>query len=165
MREYAGRVKKIKSGIGIGYVSVMMIFAVICLTILAVLAFQAASSDEKLSERNSDFTREYYAADTKAKRILMELDNAAVAAAESPFFEDSFTELSAESGASLTRTADGFRAEYSVELNERLSLFVGAVFYSVPAAHGGERFEIVEWRTASASESVDKPLNVWDGNG
>ena len=49
MSRYA---KNIRSGIGIGYVSVMMIFAVICLTILAVLAFQAASSDERLSEKN-----------------------------------------------------------------------------------------------------------------
>ncbi len=160
-----GYTKKFRSGIGIGYVSVMMIFAVICLTILAVLAFQAASSDEKLSEKNTDFTHEYYAADTEAKRILMDLDNAALSASESPFFEDSFTELSAASGAMLTRTAEGFRAEYSVELNERLSLFVGAVFYKVPSAHEGERFKIVEWRTASAVESVDKPLNVWDGEG
>ena len=162
MSRYA---KNIRSGIGIGYVSVMMIFAVICLTILAVLAFQAASSDERLSEKNIDFTREYYTADTEAKRILMELDNAALTALESPFFEDSFTELSAASGASLTRTAEGFRAEYRVELNERLSLIVEAVFYSVPAAHGGERIEIVEWRTASSSEAIDKPLNVWNGEG
>ena len=63
-----GYTKKFRSGIGIGYVSVMMIFAVICLTILAVLAFQAASSDEKLSEKNTDFTHEYYAADTEAKK-------------------------------------------------------------------------------------------------
>lgn len=161
----SGTAKKIKSGIGIGYVSVMMIFAVICLTILAVLAFQAASSDEKLSEKNIDFTREYYAADTEAKRILMQLDNAALTAAESPFFEESFTELSAESGANLSRTAEGFRAEYLVPLNERLFLRVGAVFYSFPAAHDGNRFEIVEWRTASASDASDKPLNVWDGEG
>lgn len=159
----SGYAKKIKPGIGIGYVSVMMIFAVICLTILAVLAFQAACSDEKLSERNVEFTAEYYAADTEAKRILMELDNAALAAAESPFFEDTFAELSAASGAALTRTAEGLRAEYRVELNEKLSLSVGAVFYGDTSAHGGERFDIVEWRTVAAAENEDRPLNVWDG--
>ena len=39
------------SALGVGYVSVMIIFAVICLTIFAVMSFSAASSSDGFNER------------------------------------------------------------------------------------------------------------------
>ncbi len=146
-------------GIGIGYVSIMMVFAVICLTILAVLSFQAADSSNILTERNSQFTHEYYVADTKAKEILMQLDNAALEASDSGFFDDTFTELAQSiEGVSVSPTAGGFSARYSVQLNERLSLSVNVRFSDLLS----NRFEILEWKTISA-DSNSSGLNVWDG--
>lgn len=153
-----------KSGMGIGYVTLIMVFAVICLTILAVLAFQSASSNEKLSERNGKFTYDYYAADVEAKQILMRLDNAALTALGEAFFEDSFPALAEEENVAVTRVMDGFRTEYAVPLNERLELSVAVVFYSEPSAHEGKRFEISEWKTTTVTEAEDSPLNVWDGS-
>ena len=49
------------SGLGVGYVSVMIIFAVICLTIFAVLSFSAASSSDGFNERSGDYLKQYYA--------------------------------------------------------------------------------------------------------
>lgn len=154
----------IKSGFGIGYVSIIMIFAVICLTTLAVLSFQAADSDEKLGLKNADFVQDYYAADSQAKQVLMRLDNAALLAAESGFFEDAFPSLiQEEDGVKLTPVMDGIRAQYSVPINERLTLEVTAKFYSFPG--GSSRYEIAEWKMlADIPENEDNHLNVWDGS-
>ncbi|MBQ9947959.1 MAG: hypothetical protein IJO91_06175 [Oscillospiraceae bacterium] len=146
-------------GIGIGYVSIMMVFAVICLTILAVLSFQAADSSNTLTQRNSQFTHEYYAADIKSKEILMQLDNAALEACDSGFFEDVFPELAEKIGdVSITPLMDGYSAYYSIPLNNRLSLSVSVKFTDDPDG----RFEIQDWKTVSADSNNDG-LNVWDG--
>ena len=69
--------KSRSTGMGVGYVSVMLIFAVICLTIFAVLSFKAALSNKTLNERSGDFLKQYYLADTAAKETLAEINDRA----------------------------------------------------------------------------------------
>ena len=151
------------TGLGVGYVSLIMLFAVICLTVLAVLSFQAAGSNEMLNERSSSFNSQYYRADGRAKSILMRLDNAALSAHENGFFEDSFAEGCGQlSAVELTRTAEGFKAAYTEVINERLSLSVEVLFYSAPV--DGSRYRIDRWQTVPAdSEEQESSLGVWDG--
>ena len=66
------------STVGVGYISMMLIFTVICLTILAVLSFQAVYSNDRVSSRSERFTQEYYDADMAAKRTLAQLDGIAL---------------------------------------------------------------------------------------
>ncbi len=150
---------------GVGYVSFLLVFAVICLTCLAVISFQTAASGDVLDEKNHDFNQNYYIADGSAKEILMRLDSAALAALESGFFADAFPELAAEiEGVSISGTPEGFKANYSVPISERLSLRVSAVFYSAPELHSGSRFSIDEWKTVIPDgNSEPNTLNVWDG--
>ena len=77
-------------GLGVGYLSVMIIFAAVCLTVFAVLSYRAASSNDAINERSGDFLRRYYEADSKAKEILAQLDGYAHSARESGFFEVTF---------------------------------------------------------------------------
>lgn len=152
------------SGIGVGYVSVMMIFAVICLTVFAVLSMRASSSSYELNKKSSSYTTDYYAADSKAKAILAELDETAYYAHASGFFEDSFGEAILSDGVKLYPVSDGFRAEYSVPLNQNLTLYVKVIFYSDTSAHSGARYDIISWNTSgNMPEETDAPLNVWDG--
>ena len=86
--------KKGRSGgtVGVGYISIMLIFTVICLTIFAVLSFQAVYSSDKMTNRSDGFTQQYYTADTEAKKTLSRLDGLAAEALDGFSFEEGFIE-------------------------------------------------------------------------
>ena len=148
------------SGLGVGYVSVMMIFAVVCLTLFAVLSFRAAKSNDAFNERSGDFLKQYYEADSKAKEILAQLDECANSAVNSGFFADSFEFYAGESdGVKVTPAMGGIRAEYSVPINDTRELFVRVTFKE----SGG--YDIGLWQSkSSAADGDDSHINVWDGN-
>lgn len=145
-------------GMGVGYVSVMLIFAVICLTIFAVLSFKAANSTDKFNERSGEFLREYYAADTVAKETLSKLNDCAFNARAGLFFEEEFEEYASEvEGVSLKQTADGFSASYTVVINERQELAVSVLF-------DNSGYTIERWQSRSIyEENSGSHLGVWDG--
>lgn len=148
------------AGLGVGYVSVMIIFAVICLTIFAVLSFRAASSGDAFNERSGEYLKQYYAADAQAKETLAQLNEIAYGAAKSEFFEDSF-ELSAGEieGVSLRKSMRGYEAGFSVKINDRQELAVMTEFYT----DGG--YKIIRWQSVDISvETSGSHLNVWDGS-
>lgn len=146
------------SGLGVGYVSIMVIFVTVCLTLFAVLSLSAAGSNDAFNKRSGEYLREYYAADAKAVDILAQLDSSAKAAAQSGFFLDDF-ELSAEElGADIVPVKGGCRAKYSVKINERQQLMCEVVF----TEDGG--FEKTRWQSVAAYSDDDSHLNVWDGN-
>ncbi len=153
--------KKFGGVIGVGYISIMLIFTVICLTIFAVLSFQAAYSNNQLSSRSEEFTQQYYSADLAAKNTLAELDRIAADAQNEFSFEDSFSEAASElDGISLTLVPEGVRADYSVEINERQMLSASVIFYSDPAE---ERYRIISWKNTSEEIPTDDHQSVWDG--
>ncbi len=155
--------KKHGAGIGIGYVSIMIIFAVICLTIFAVLSFQSAYSNSALTEKSAEYISEYYAADEKTAAALATLDDAALKAAGEIDFGGAFLEYAGNvDGTSFTNVPEGIRADITAEINERQKIVVSAVFYSNP--RDGKRFEIIGRATDIIdAETNDKPLGVWDG--
>lgn len=155
------------NGLGIGYVSLVMLFTVICLTVLSVLSYQAASANDMLNEKNSAFTAEYYDADSRAKEKLSALDSAALGAMQSRlqggFFEDGFAACCDEiGGITLQKLPDGFMVSFSEPVNDRLSLDVRARFYA--KAVEGRRYSIERWKTTASDDigSADPP-DVWDG--
>ncbi len=151
-------------GMGVGYVSLIMIFAVICLTVLAVLSYQAAGANDILNDKSAAFTSEYYAADSRAKEKLFVLDECALAAADG-FFEDDFTALCTERlpDVSLRNVPEGTEVSFSEPINDRLELRVCIVFCDISA--DGSRFRVIEWRTASVNtDNTDEALGVWDGS-
>lgn len=152
-------------GIGVGYVSLIMLFAVITLTVLAVLSYQAACANETLNDRSVTFGKEYYAADGRAKEMLMKLDEGAVLAHGSGFFEDSFIEYCEELGCvSAKRSQGGVSVHYSEPLNERMELVVNILFYS--DSQEQSRYDIQMWKTVPVSDDNESDdLGVWDGTG
>lgn len=149
-------------GLGIGYVSIMLIFAVIGLTMLAVMSFQAAGSDIVLTQKSAEYTARYYEADSRAKQKLAALDLAA-ADTDSPFFEESFCELAERicEGAKATLSPEGVRVEFTEEISGSQRLYAAVTFFSRP---DGARYRIDRWQSgAETSDNADEHLNVWDG--
>lgn len=147
------------TGLGVGYVTVMMIFAVICMTIFAVLSYSAASSDSSFNKRSGEYLKQYYAADSSAKQTLARLDEIAQSYVKSGFFEDFESAAAEVEGVKVSRVREGFSASWSVMINDRQELAAVVEF----TEDGG--CEITGWQCRTiSSESSDEHLNVWDGS-
>lgn len=57
----------------VGGASLLVIFAVLCLTVFAVLSLSTARADDRLSQASAQASAEYYAADCQAQEILARL--------------------------------------------------------------------------------------------
>ena len=147
---------------GVGYISIMLIFTVICLTIFAVLSFQAAYSNNRIAVRSGEYSQQYYDADASAKMILSELDALAAEHQAGFAFDEDFSAAAARiPGVSVSASPGGVRADYSVEINERLELSVSVDFHRNT---GGERYSILCWKSVSSGEvTADDHPSVWDG--
>ncbi len=149
-------------GVGVGYVSLVMIFAVICLTVLATLSYQAARANDKLNEKSIAFTDGYYAADSSAKELLAALDENALLAYESGFFDDSFTALCGDyENITLNKVSAGYEVSFAEYISDKISLSVKITFFSNPV---NERYIINEWKIINVSDAEENnTLGVWDG--
>ena len=57
-------------GLNIGSASIIMLFAVLCLTVLSALSLLSANSQYALAERSSNVVKAYYEADFRAAEIF-----------------------------------------------------------------------------------------------
>lgn len=145
------------SGMGVGYISVMVIFVTVCLTLFAAFSLRAASSNDAFNKRSGEFLKSYYAADSQAKQILAKLDVSAKTAASGFFFEDEF-ELTEIEGVVIKRVKGGCSADYSVAIDERRELRCGILFRSDGS------YEITRWQSHASSTEINEPQgNLWNG--
>ncbi len=160
-------------GIGVGYVTLIMLFAVICLTVLAALSYQAARANDKLNEKSVYYTLRYYSADGRTNEVLSIFDELAYEAHETGFFADSFEALCQEKSqvpdsrypddAVIKRVQEGFMVSYSCPVTDNLELSAEFLFFDMPK--DGKRYEIKKWKTVAVTdEADDESLGVWDGS-
>ena len=57
----------------VGGSSLIMVFAVLCLTVFTLLTLSTVQADRRLSEVTAEAVSAYYAADTEAERIFAQL--------------------------------------------------------------------------------------------
>lgn len=151
--------RQTNAGIGVGYVTVIIIFAIICLTIFAVLSYRAAGSNDALNERAGEHLNKYYEADASAKKTLYELDEIAANARNTPFFADTFESETAKiDKVSVKTEPDGCTVSFSEPINENSFIFVSVKFYE-----NKKEYKINTWKRMSAINSDDNEINVWDG--
>ena len=138
-----------KSGIGIGSASVVLVFAVLCLTVFTVISHTAAGNDKALTEVEARLVKAYYEADTLAECILAEL----LAADTIP---------GSVRGVKITARRDGElmadTAEFSCFVSGGKELYVKAAFY-------GDSYDLLSWRMRNTGEwRADDGLSVWLGD-
>ena len=148
--------------LGVGYITAMLIFAVLGLTVFAVMGFSAAGADDKLNRRRAEYVQQYYQADIKAKEILAELDEIADKSRDSLSFADSFKTASAHiEGIEYKNISEDVCVSYSVPISKNTELSAEIMFYE----NGDYGYKIKMWqsRTLNGGDN-DSGLNVWDGN-
>ena len=151
------------NGLGTGYVSLIMIFVIICLTALAVMSFSAAGMNDSMRERHRENAAAYYEAERNANRILMKIDEAAYNAAESGLFMTFADTAALTEGVTVTPCPDGYNCSWSCPVTEKLTLVCAVTVCEEPALHEGRRYIVTEWQTVPADMNADTAVNVWDG--
>ncbi len=151
-----------KSGIGVGAVSILMIFVVLCLTTISVLTFNSSSASLKIAENARSFAVAKSSATYNANLKLAEIDSILYNAYETPFsFDEAISQLSQLDDVVLSNQADGYVLSFSEKINTNSSLNIKI---SIPFKAQDESFELIQWVvTGSSHEYNTGGQNIWDG--
>ena len=120
----------------IGGSSLLVVFAILCLTVFALLGFSTVLADKRLSDASANAVMNYYAADLQAEKILAQLRNGVVPEG-----------VNQENGVYI----------YVCPMSDTQVLQVAVCVEDAT-------WEILEWKTVSTVEwGEEAPLPVWDG--
>ena len=120
----------------VGGSSLLVIFAVLCLTVFAMLSLSTVQADKRLSDASAAAVSEYYAADCRAEEILAQLRTGQVPEG-------------------VRVKADTY--SYTCSISETQELQV-----EVRIRENG--WEVLRWQAVSTARwSEDETLSLWDG--
>ena len=139
-----------KGGVGVGSASIVLVFAVLCLTVFSLITFVVAHNDRVLSEAESAFVLGYYEADCQAERVLAGI-------LESDVLPEMVLGVEIESEWDMDLWADV--VSYACQISDRKELHVELVIYEVDGT-----YDILSWSMRDTIEwEMDTSLNVWLG--
>lgn len=137
--------------VNVGGASLIMIFAILCLTVFAALSLSTALAERATIQRYADTTSQYYAADARAIGIsrIVSSDYSA------GYSDDAIVQDAAQSGGLLTVTGQGAgkRYSYSVPLNDAGSIIAVTM---QPAAGGSLAVVSYTQQETSAWQADDR---------
>lgn len=124
----------------VGGSSLLIIFAVLCLTVLAMLSLTTAQNNDQLSRASADSVASYYAADAQAEEILTRLRRG-----ETP------------DGVTVGADGAGTLCEYAVPIS-------GTQKLTVCVRLKGADWKVLRWKAVSTADwTPDDSMEVWDG--
>lgn len=125
-----------------GGVSLLVVFAVLCLTVFALLSLTTVQADVRLADASAQAAADYYAADLEAQTILARLRNG-------------------ERPEGVTFTGSGLlRAEYTCRISDTQELQVSVILQGI----SGREYVIERWQAVPSAEwESDESLDLWNG--
>ena len=120
----------------VGGSSLLVIFAVLCLTVFALLSLGSVQAERRLADAATQSVLDYYEADLRAEEILARL-------------------RSGEEIAGLEEK-DG-KYEFEIPISGRQTL-------AVTLAQQTDEWVILRWQAVTTEEVLDESLNVWKGS-
>ncbi|MDY5905371.1 MAG: hypothetical protein SPJ45_00620 [Anaerovoracaceae bacterium] len=173
-------------GLNIGSASIIMIFAILCLTVFSALSLVTSVSEKKTAQRFADETAAYYEADSEAVKIKNSIQAAidagstpqqAAAANNAQYLTGQAAAALAPqigpgtAGASQTHTGPGTAGAspntppdaiitYNVPLSDNISRITAVLTYNSKT----NTLETLSWKKNNISEwSPDTDIDVWNG--
>ena len=138
-----------KGGIGVGSASIVLVFAVLCLTVFSLITFVIADNDKALADAESELVLGYYNADTLAENIVSEI-------VQTDALPDSIRDIKIMSDQDLESGAN--IAYFSCPISGNKELYVRLAIW-------GDSYDILCWRMCDTDEwVVDDSMYVWQGN-
>ena len=121
----------------VGGSSLLVIFAILCLTVFALLGLSTVQADKRLSDASAQAVEAYYAAEGHAQEILAQLR-----AGEMP----------------AEVIQHGARYRYLCEISDTQAL-------AVEVELQGDNYRILRWQTeVTVDWNGDQSLDVWGGS-
>ena len=138
-----------KGGIGVGSASILLVFAVLCLTIFSVITLRTATTDMAMTEFWKESVTAYYDADSLAESIVSEI----LGLEDIPTFVQGI-DINTE----LINDTDGKMVSFSLPVSEQKELYVRLAIFS--GFH-----ETLEWKLRDACGWVvfDDGFDLWPG--
>ena len=137
-----------KGGIGVGSASIVLVFAVLCLTVFSLITFVVASNDKALVDAETFLVTGYYEADTLAEHILAEL-----LAADTLPSQVQGIEIRSQWNDEL----DMETTHFLCPISDIKALYVNLAFHE-------DSFDILSWRMYDTDDWIfDTSINVWSG--
>ena len=138
-----------KGGIGVGSASIVLVFAVLCLTVFSLITFIIANNDKSLVDAHAQLVIGYYGADTLAEYIAAEI-------AQADTLPDSIRDIEIIS-------------EQDYETGDEIAYFVCPISNNkelyVRLDISGDSYNILSWRMRDTDEWViDDSIEVWLGD-
>lgn len=119
----------------VGGSSLLVIFAVLCLAVFALLSVSAVQAERRLADAAVRSVTDYYEADLLAEEIFARLRNG-------------------ENPAGVRQTGDCY--EFAVPVSDRQTLLV-------QLRRREDRWEILRWQAVTEDVESDDTLDVWKG--
>lgn len=128
----------------IGGASLLVVFAVLCLTVFALLSLSTVRADGRLSEVSAQSVEEFYRADCRAQEVLAQLRGGETVSKDIKVTSKNISD-------------DGVRYSYDCPISDTQTLEVTVEF------RDGE-YTVRRWQAVPTGEwTVDDSLTVWDG--
>ena len=135
-----------RKSLGVGSVSLILIFCVLCLTIFSLLTLSFARSENALTQKLADSAQNYYAADMKATQAIAELEQA-LSSGEQPA-------IAAGLEMNYSQTDRGLLVSFLSQIDRQRSIAVTVVYFD-------GSFDILRWQeTENAHWSPDNTIPV-----
>lgn len=141
----AERKKESFSPPALGGSSLLVVFAVLALTVFALLSLSTVRADVRLGDAAADSVRGYYRADGRAQEILARLRSGECPAEAELHPEDAWTLMD--------------RYTYTVPISDTQELQVEVLVDPADGSYSVLRWEAVR----SEAWTFDDSLDVWDG--
>ena len=120
----------------VGGSSLLVIFAVLCLTVFALLSLSSVQAERRLADAATQSVVDYYQADLRAEEIFARLrDGEQIAGIEE---------------------YDG-NYQFEVPISGRQTL-------AVVLARQGDTWAVLRWQAVTVEEALNESLNVWKGS-
>lgn len=130
----------------VGGVSLLVVFAVLCLTVFALLSLTTVQASRRLADASARAVKDYYAADVKAQEILARLRAGEVPEGVSEHPEDSWHDPLST------------RYTYACPVSENRELQVEVL------VNWDGSWQVLRWQMIpTGSWEPDDRLNLWDG--
>jgi len=137
-----------KGGIGVGSASIVLVFAVLCLTVFALITLVVAGNDKALVEAEAQLVKGYYEADALAELILADI-------LESDAIPSVVRGINVLSG--WDEEIGAMVAYFSCPITDKKALYVRLAIRE-------DSYDILSWRMWDTDEwTFDDRLNVWPG--
>jgi len=137
-----------RSGIGVGSASIVLMFAVLCLTIFSLITYVVAVNEKNLVDLKVDLVTGYYEADSLAELIVADIINAET-------IPDSVLGVNIFSG---------WDNDLGVETTYFFCYISDIKALYVNLAVKDDTFDILSWRMYDTDTwEYDDSLNVWTG--